>query len=70
MIITARVVPECSAKLCLIAQGEMVDILNKKNHIFALFYQSILVIPMKLGILVIPMIPRGKGHVVWEFDLK
>ena len=37
-----------------------------KNHIFALFSQSIFIIPTKLS----KDIARGKGHLTCEFDLK
>ena len=61
-------VPECSAKFGpnYSIFHETAAILIRKNHIFALFSHSILVIPMKLG----RDIARGKGHLVCEFDLK
>ena len=53
------VVPDCSAKFgpnCL-RFGKMAVILNRKNYIFASFFQSTLVIAMKLG----RDMARGKG---------
>ena len=44
----------------------MAAILNFKNHIFALFSQSIVVIRTKLG----RDIAGGGGHLDREFDLK
>ena len=62
------VVQECSANIGpnLLKILEMVAILNEKTPIFALYSQSILVIPMNLG----RDIARGKGHLVCEYDLK
>ena len=64
----SRVVQECCVKygsncsrFC-----EMAAILNRKDHIFALFSQSNLVIPTKLG----RNITWGKGHLDWEYNLK
>ena len=60
--------PVCSAKFGPNCSrfSEIVAILNLKNHIFALFSQTILVILTKLG----RDIAWGKGHLVHGFDLK
>ena len=59
------VVPECSAKFEP-NFSRLALVLNQKYHIFAIFVKFILCIPAKFG----TDIARGKGHLVWESDIK
>ena len=62
------VVPECTAEFGTNCSRfrELAAILTWKNHIFALFSESILVISAKLR----RDIDMGKGHLAREIDFK